>query len=103
MKKIFLVTFMIVSLLLMSACGKNGIVGKWTYQSGSYSYVFEKDGTGYYEYGSNKKEFTYKVDGEKITILYNGNTIPFETVFTIDDNKLIIKDSYENDTVYIRQ
>lgn len=103
MKKVCLVIFIVVSLFLVTACGKKGLVGKWTYESGSYTYVFNDDGTGSYEYGSNKKVFTYTANEGKLSILYNGNTIPFETTFEIEDDKLIIKDSYENDTVYIRQ
>ena len=43
---------------------------------------------------------TYKLDGDKIAITYDGNTEPFETTYEIKGNKLIIKDSFGSDTVY---
>ena len=79
----------------------NPLVGTWKYEVSSlnYTYVFKADGTGTY-FGES---FTYTVDGNKLSILYDGNTAPFETEFSIDGDKLIIKDSFGEDTVYIRQ
>ena len=76
------------------------IVGTWTYESGGYTYVFKEDGTGTY---CDTMEFTYEVDGNKLSILYTGNTAPFETEFSIDGNKLNIIDSLGNDTIYVKQ
>ncbi len=76
-----------------------GIVGKWEYQTGGYTYTFNEDGTGNF----NGSEFTYTVDGDKLSIMYTGNTVPFETTFTIDGNKLDIKDSLGNSTIYNRK
>ena len=103
MKKYCLVIFIVLSLFVLTACGKKGLVGSWIYKTGSYVYVFNDDGTGSYEYGSNVRNFTYTTDGNKITILYSGNTIPFETTYEIKDDELIIKDSYDNDTIYVRK
>ena len=75
------------------------IVGTWEYESGGFTYVFNKDGTGEYV----GKAFTYTLDGNKISILYDGNTAPFETEYEIDGNKLNIKDSFGTDTIYIKK
>ena len=48
-------------------------------------------------------ECTYEVDGDKLSILYNGNSAPFETTYTIEGKKLNIKDSFGSDTIYERQ
>ena len=48
-------------------------------------------------------EFTYTTEGDKISILYKGNTAPFETTFTIEGNKLNMKDSFGKDTIYKKQ
>ena len=79
----------------------NPIVGTWKYDGSSlnYTYVFKADGTGTY-FG---EDFTYTVDGNKLSILREGNTAPFETEFSIEGNKLIIKDSFGDDTIYIKQ
>ena len=97
MKKILLVTVLLASLLVLSGCGETGIVGKWAY--GSYVYTFNKDNTCSY----STMECTYTVDGDKLSILYKGNTAPFETTFRIEGKTLIIKDSFGNDVKYERQ
>ena len=83
------------------AASDNPLVGTWKYDGSSlnYTYVFKADGTGTY-FG---EDFTYTVDGNKLSILREGNTAPFETEFSIEGNKLIIKDSFGDDTIYIKQ
>lgn len=102
MKKILYVIGIIASICLLVGCGKKEekitIVGTWSYDS-LYTYVFNADGTGDYS-GMN---FTYTVDGDKLSILYEGNTDSFETTYRIEDNKLIIKDSFDEDVVYTRK
>ncbi len=48
-------------------------------------------------------EFTYKIDGDKISILYTGNTDPFETTYSIDGDTLNVRDSLGKDTLYKRE
>ena len=43
-------------------------------------------------------KFTYTDDGSNLSILYDGNTAPFESTYTIDGSKLNIKDSFGSDT-----
>ena len=105
MKKFFLtITLLCVSVLLLTACGKKGIVGTWEYNTGGYTYTFNEDGSGNYAYGESKMEFTYTAteDG-KLSILYTGNTDAFETTYTIDGNTLNIKDLFGSDTIYKRK
>ena len=99
MKKICLTLVLVVCLLVVSACGKNSLVGSWTYQTGSYTYTLNEDGTGDY----NGAKFTYTTVSDKLSILYDGNTVPFETTYTIKGDKLNIKDSYGNDTIYVKK
>ena len=46
---------------------------------------------------------TYKIDGDKISILYDGSTVPFETTFSIENDTLNVIDSLGNDTLYTRK
>ena len=46
---------------------------------------------------------TYEVDGDKLSILYTGNTAPFETTYKIEGDTLTIKDSLDSDVVYKRK
>ena len=94
-KSVLLVAFVLVALFTLTACGKKTLVGSWTYGN-SFTYTFNEDGTG--EYSGMK--FTYTTEGDKLSILYDGNTAAFETTYKIEGNKLTIKDSFNNDVVY---
>lgn len=78
------------------------IVGQWKYNSYSsdYIYTFYNNGTGVYNAAGQVMTFTYTVYGDNISILYTGNTAPFETVYSINGDTLNIKDSFGNDTLY---
>lgn len=99
MKRFLLSVLLVAVLLVATACGKKGLVGSWNYEGTNYTYTFNEDGTG--EYAGAK--FTYTTEGDKLSILYDGNTAPFETTYKIEDNKLIIKDSLDNDVIYVRK
>ena len=81
----------------------NSLVGSWEYESGGFVYTFNKDKSGTYDTAGTKMKFTYEVDGNKLSILYEGNTDPFETTYKIDGNTLTIKDSLDNDVKYIKK
>ena len=103
--KALLLIFLFVATIALVGCGakKEGLVGTWVYEGGSYTYVFNEDGTGSYEAFGGKLEFTYTTEGEKLSILYTGNTAPFETTYTIDGNTLNVRDSAGKDTIYKRK
>lgn len=106
MKKIFVFAFLaLASTFLLVGCGKKGLVGSWASKdySGRYIYTFNEDGTGNYDAAGTKMDFTYKIEDGKISILYTGNTAPFETTYTIDGNTLNIVDSFGKDTLYTRK
>lgn len=84
---------------------KDLIVGKWKYYdedfgSMDFIYTFNADGTGQYDVAGSVMKFTYKINGSKISIVYD--TGPFETDFEIKDNTLNLKDSFGEDTLYKR-
>ncbi len=102
MKKTFVVALLLVGVLTLFGCSKNaGLVGKWAY--GNYVYTFNEDKTCSYDASGTKMECTYEVDGDKLSILYKGNTAPFETTYKIDGNTLTIKDSFGSDVKYTRK
>ena len=80
---------------------KNSIVGKWAY--GDFIYIFEEDGTCNYDAAGTMMKCTYKTDGDKLSILYEGSDVSFDTTYNIKDNRLNVKDSFGNDTFYDRQ
>ena len=94
-----------ISILGLTGCGKekskkNTIVGKWESKVySSYVYTFNEDGTGDY----SGVKFTYTTEGNKISIKYDGNSVPFKSTYEIKDNELNIKDSFGNDTIYIKK
>lgn len=80
---------------------EKGLVGKWAYSS--FVYTFNEDKTGMYDSLGNVMNFTYEADGSKVSILYEGNTAPLELNYRIEENKLIITDSFGADVEYIRK
>ena len=113
MKKVIAILLVLVlGCIALVACGQSeksedatpadpakAIVGTWDYETGGFTYVFNEDGTGDY----CGMPFTYTVDGNKLSILYDGNTAPFETEFEVNGNKLNVKDSLGEDTIYIKK
>ena len=97
--------------LALTGCGKKDkksdkatLVGTWEYKSGSsYAYNFKDDKTGSYSVYGTEMPFTYEDDGQKVTILYEGNTVSSTFEYKIEGDKLIIKDSFGNDVEYIKK
>ena len=97
---------LVLSVIVLTGCKnrkekKVSIVGKWAFDS--YVYTFNEDKTCSYDAAGTLMKCTYEVDGDKLSILYDGNTAPFETTFSIDGKKLNIKDSFGNDTIYTKK
>lgn len=94
----------VLSIFVLVGCGKDKdnkdkdpLVGEWAY--GSFVYKFNDDKTGTYDALGTIMKFTYKTDGNKITIDYEDGG-PFNTEYKIEDNTLIILDSFGNEVRY---
>ena len=112
MKKILIGIITIFLCTILVGCGKANskdlIVGKWknstTIKGYEFIYTFNKDGTGKYDAAGTIMNFTYKIEGDNISIKYEGeNMEPFDTKFSIDGNTLNIVDSFGNDTLYKKE
>lgn len=78
MKKIkYLVPMLMIFVVMLSACGKSDVVGKWEVPSGNVDlgthgdyYEFDKDGTFSYNKGDSiaMEDGKYKIDGNTIKI-----------------------------------
>lgn len=93
--------FIVIICIFLAGCNKkteNPIIGEWTH--GSFIYTFNKDGTCTYNTLGTIKKCTYKINENNISILYEGTTVPFESTYTIKDNKLNIKDSFGKNVYY---
>lgn len=93
-----------ICVVALTGCGKekkNTIVGKWAHVS--YVYTFNADKTCSYDAAGTLMKCTYETDGDKLSILYDGNTASFDTTYSIDGNKLNVKDSFGSDTIYTRK
>ena len=106
-KALKFLTIALVGIVILTGCGKKKeekkvtLVGEWDYNG--FVYTFNEDGTGNYNALGATMEFTYTTEGTKLSILYDGTTAPFETEYKIEDNKLTIKDSFDEDVVYNRK
>ena len=102
MKKLFMGSIItLLGVLVLYGCGKATIVGTWTHDS--FVYTFNKDNTCSYEVLGTTMKCKYTTDGDKISILYDGNSAPFETTYHIEKDKLHILDSFDNDVEYTRK
>ena len=111
MKKFFSFLLLLVATLALVGCGdkekkeekiKDPLIGQWAYDS-RYIYTFNEDRTCSYDALGTVMKCTYTVEGDKLSILYEGNTDPFETTFKIEGKTLTIKDSFDNDVEYTKK
>ena len=108
LKKSLVLILVIIGIFTFTACNKEtnkttkaSIIGSW--ETSGYTYTFNSDKTGSYKYGETEMKFTYEDDGEKVSILYEGNTIASEYEYQVSGKKLTIKDSFGDDVVYIKK
>ena len=94
---------LVAGLFILTGCEKKSskpIVGSWKYgTTDSFVYTFNEDGTGSYA----GKSFKYEDKGDKLSIIYDGDTAGADYGYRIEGNKLIIKDSFDNDVEYTRK
>ncbi len=80
------------------------IVGQWKSEKlPDYVYTFNADGTGKYDMAGNFLDLKYTTEDGKITITFlaDGYT-PVTLNYELDGDRLNIKDSFGNDTFYVR-
>ena len=73
------------------------LIGTWVaigFPSFAYNFISAEE--GYYSMADAKKEFTYSIDGNIITIYYPGDIAANAFEFTICDDILSIQDSFGN-------
>ena len=91
MKKLLIVLFL--SVIFLTGCGKNKVVGSWyiiNENSINSYYTFNKDMTGSYNFNGISSEFTYEIDGNKMTLNFVNSIVPSSFEFEIKDNTLTI-------------
>lgn len=107
-KSVALVLLFVMIASLFTACGGSegtqakdeGLVGKWEYKNGivDFSYVFEKDGKGYYEMyfdgQGGKENFTYEDKGTTVILQYESASVPNEYAYLIKGDCLNIADDF---------
>jgi len=68
----------------------NPIEGTWVYDSYT-QYVFEKDGTGCFEVDDVHYEYTYKINGNNLSMDFTEDVVrDCEYTFTIEENTLTL-------------
>lgn len=116
-KTLALVFILALACLALAACGGAGsdeggeaasgnpIVGTWASEDfgGAFIFTFNEDSTGNYDASGTDMPFTYTAEDGALSILYDGDDLPFESEYTVDGDKFIMKDSLGDDVVYNRQ
>lgn len=75
----------------------NSVIGSWRYTDKDVpeltaTYTFNEDGTGQYDIAGQIMKLTYKVDGDKLSITFEGQSIPMDVEYKVSDDTLKIKD-----------
>ena len=74
---------------------KQSIVGLWAGTTDDeFYYLFNDDKTGSYTMGVDIKEFTYKIDGDTVIIVFDGNSKEHVYKYSIDGDVLSIENDY---------
>ena len=103
-KVLALVLALVIVCSLLAACGaKKGdsLVGDWASEDfdGKFVYTFKEDGTGNYDAYGTDMPFTYKVDGDKLSIQYGDVDVPWATTFKIEGDTLTIYEDGGDETI----
>ncbi|MBR6532788.1 hypothetical protein IKT64_03445 [Candidatus Saccharibacteria bacterium] len=93
----------IVAVVLIINANRSKLIGKWLYEYGTWGYNFIDDDDGEYSVGEYSQKFTYKDNGDSVTIRYEGSDVDMTLNYRIEGDKLIVTDSFGSDTVYNRQ
>ena len=103
----------IMGVLCLSGCGKKkeeekkpSIVGTWkidTEEDIDFKYVFNEDGTGAYVYYNSKIEFRYEDNGDKVKIIFDGDSVENSLEYRIEGDILFIKERFNNEVRYKKQ
>ena len=114
-KTLALVFILALACLALAACGgagggeeeaaANPIVGTWASEDfgGAFIFTFNEDGTGNYDASGTDMPFTYTAEDGALSILYDGDDLSFDTEYTVEGDKFIMKDSLGEDVVYNKQ
>ena len=71
------------------------LIGCWVSAELSFcAYNFLSDGKGFYSFFDAKKEFTYTDNGDNVIIHFSGDLISSTFKYTIEDDILLIEDSF---------
>ena len=81
----------------------NSLEGSWEYESGSFTYTFNSDGSGVYDVAGTQMKFTYTAENSVLAITYEGSDAPMELEYELNGDILNVKDSAGNDTIYHRK
>lgn len=83
---------------------KNPLIGRWEYEGGSWAYEFTSDTEGSYNLSTiSSSKFTYEIDEDDMLNLTYEDGTNAVLDYRIEGDKLIIKDIFEDDIVYIKQ
>ena len=81
----------------------NKLIGCWVSAELSFcAYNFLHDGKGFYSFFEAKKEFTYRDNGDSVTIHFSGDLMPSTFKYFICEIILSIEDSFGNLVRYKR-
>lgn len=85
---------LVTAVLCLVSCG-NSLAGTWEGEAKIGEYSFEGDGKGKITVGGVSTDFTYKTDGEKLTLTKTVMSVSINTEYTykVEGEKLTLTES----------
>ncbi len=80
----------------------NSLIGTFLYEENKTKYVFKKDGTGSMSSDNYKYDYTYKVDGNLLSIDFSKSEV-HDVVYSFELNNGILKLTSKEGTVTINE
>ena len=103
LKNILIIFVFLITIFTVVGCGKqkDPIIGSW--ELDGFVYTFYEDNTGEYELFGETMKFTYEIDDKQVSLLFEGYNSPIVCDYRIEDDTLIIIDSFGSEVKYKKQ
>ena len=105
MKKGYIQLLIIISCILLVGCDKqekeSKFVGTWKHED--QEYTFNKDNTCLYKSKTIQTKCTYEINGYQLSVFYKAKIERLDTRYRFENNKLIIKNNFEEDVEFTKK
>ena len=107
-KKLLVFLVLLMSVVMLTGCGKkneenkeasNSLIGTWVDENETYTYEYKEDGKAV----MNGKEATYSIEGDTLTIKYEDSTKLYKYKYTVNNTSLTLENEEGSKFVYVKK